>query len=316
MKTTNQSEKVVQARVLVTGAGGFVGSNLCRHLLEEGYEVFGLTRGSQEKVEFLKSNKKFKAIKGDLLNHEEILEIIKKIRPEGVFHVAALHSPKPIDSPFPFFEANVQGTANLLEACRQAGVDKFVHSSSMSVYGLERKYLPVDEKHPTAPYDFYSLTKLMGEDLCRFYAQNFDINIIILRYVGIYGPRRDWGALTNFVESALQNKTLNILNNISWDIISARDAAQANIQAFKKANELGSEIINIGSGREINIKDLASKIIEACNSQSKIELAPDLPASPSAHFYFDINKARELLGFEPGSFDEGLLEYIREMKKL
>ena len=310
----NKKSKSKKGNVLVTGAAGFLGSHVCDALLEKGYTVFGLSCGSEEKIRHLKDNKKFTFINEDIANFEKVLAIFKKIKIEGVFHVAALHSPVPIDSPFPFFESNVKGTLNVLEACRLQGIKKFIYSSSMSVYGKNVEYLPVDEKHPVAPYDFYSLTKLMGEKFCHLYAEQYKLEVVILRYVGIYGSRRDWGAFANFVGNATNNKPLKILRNISWDVVYVKDVAHANISAFELAGKIGFDIINIGTGKEVNIKELTRLIVKMSGSQSKIEFADNLPLTPSSHFYYDVTKAKRILRFTARPIEEALLEYMGEVK--
>jgi UDP-glucose 4-epimerase len=303
-------------KVLVTGASGFLGSHLCEGLLGRGYEVFALIYGSKRKIKHLEDNVFFHTREVNITNFKKIIEIFDEIKPEGVFHVAALHSPNPPDDPFPFFEANIKGTLNILEACRKNNIKKIIYSSSMSVYGLNRKYLPVDEKHPVDPYDFYSITKSMGEEWCKFYSKEHNQRIIILRYVGIFGPRRDWGAITNFVKSAIAGRPLRIFNNINWDIIYVEDVSKANNYAFEKLGDLNFEIINIGSGREFNIKEVALQIKKLTKSNSKIEFAKNLDDKAAPHFYFNITKAKKLLGFEPTPLVEGLKKYINYEKGL
>lgn len=299
--------------VLVTGATGFIGSHLCDTLIKRDYKVIGLVFGDEKKIEHFKESKKIKLIRGDITDFNGILKIFKKYKPKGVFHTAAvLPSGEENDNPFPFFEVNVKGTLNLLEACRLANVKKFIYSSSMSVYGEEIKYLPVDEKHPINPFDFYGLSKWQGEELAKFYARKFDLNVIILRYVGVFGPRREKGAVAEFIKNAIKNRTLRILSNTSWDIVYVEDVVKANIRALEKASKLKFEIINIGSGKEIKVRDLARQIIKITGSKSKIKYNKVLP---SFRFYSKITKAKKLLDFKPLQLDKGLVRYIEEIKK-
>jgi len=313
MKDRQRNKKAGRERVLVTGSAGFIGSHLCQALVENGFETFGLYHQNKKKVKYLEKRKNFRLIKGEINDFKNILQIFEKVRPQGVFHAAALHSPVLIDNPFPFFRANVQGTLNLLEACRLQKIKRFIYSSSMSVYGKNIKSLPVTEKHLVNPHDFYSLTKYLGEELCKFYSKKYNLNIIMLRYVGVYGPRREWGAVANFVNNAVNNKILRILNNINWDIIYVKDVAKANINAFKKAEELKFQIINIGSGKQINIKELGRRIIKISKSRSELRFSKKLPSTPTSCFYYDIAKAKKLLNFKPTLLERGLKEYIEEI---
>jgi UDP-glucose 4-epimerase len=305
--------KSVPKIVLVTGANGFIGSHLCDTLIKKDYKVIGLVFGDEKIIKHFKENKKIKLIRGDLTDFKGILKIFKKYKPKGVFHTAAvLPSSEEENNPFPFFEVNIKGTLNLLEACRLINTERFIYSSSMSIYGRKIKYLPIDEKHPISPFNFYGLSKWQGEELAKFYNRKYNINIIILRYAGVYGSRKEKGVVAKFIKNAIRNKPLRILTNTSWDIIYVKDVVKANIWAFEKANKLKFQIINIGSGKEINIKDLAKRIIEIVASKSKIKYNKVLP---SFRFYFNIAKAKKLLGFKPLPPDRGLFQYIREIKK-
>ncbi|MBL7124608.1 MAG: NAD-dependent epimerase/dehydratase family protein [Dehalococcoidales bacterium] len=295
-------------RVLVTGAGGFLPSHLCDGLVERGYEVIGLFHTSQKRIKHLKNNKNFQAIKGDITNYDEILESLKANPVDGIFHTAALHTPKEISSPFPYFEPNVRGTLDLLEACHSQNIKRVIYTSSMGVYGRAPKYLPVDEKHPVSPFDFYSLTKLQGEMLCELYASKYGFNVIILRCSGIFGPRREWGGVANFVKGAIQNKPPIVLSDIKWDTIYVKDAVSAHISAFENIDKFQFEVFNIGRGEEISTLDLANLIVSISASTAKPEFSGD---SRPFRFYFDITKARELLNFAPCPIEESLTEYIK-----
>lgn len=296
--------------VLVTGASGFIGSHICEYLLKKGCIVYGTYLKNKKDIAFLMKQKSFKGVPLDLLDFASVHTFLKKIKPVGVFHAAALHSPYPIDSPFPFFNANGISTLSLLEACRLNGIKKFIHSSSMSVYGTHVDSLPVTEEQPATPYDFYSLSKKIAEDMCYFYGITYKMHVVILRYVGTFGPRRKWGAVNNFIDNALQNKQFNIRTNINWDIISVSDVAKANYRAFLQVKKEGCLICNIGSGKEINIVDLAKKIRKFSQSNSKIDIQYQSNSSPY-HFFVDIKKAKKVLQFIPSDVDKGLLDNIR-----
>lgn len=301
-------------RLLVTGASGFIGSHIAEYLLNKGFIVYGAYHSRRDGIKFLKSNKNFIPLRLDLTEYEKVKIAFKKIKPDCVFHAAALHSPRPIDSPHPFFNANVASTLNVLEACRFNKINKIINSSSMSVYGTKVKRMPVGEQQPADVYDFYSLSKKLAEDLCAFYSKKFQLKIIVFRYVGVFGPRRSWGAVYNFTENALAGHPLIINGNVEWDIIPAGDVARANYQAYLKADQLNYSVINIGRGKTINIFDLAKKICTYSDSKSRIDIK--FKAGKAYRFYVKNKKAEKLLGFKPSDFNRELRRYIKSMASL
>lgn len=291
-------------KVLVTGAAGFVGSHICEQLLKEGYDVVGLFFGNKQAVGHLEKNKNFYPVSADIRNFQDVFTILKEHNPQGIFHTAALLPDwKGSDDPFDFFEVNVRGTFNLLESCRLLDINKFIYSSTTSAYGRDKNCFWPDEKSPTNPSDFYEFTKIEGENLCRLYHQKYGIKIIALRYAGIFGPGKNKGAVANFVKNALAGKPLEILSDISWNIVFVGDVVKANILAFEKLDELDFEIINIGSNKEINIKELARKIIKISGSKSKLEIRK---GAPQFCLSVNVNKAKKILKFKPLSVDESL----------
>lgn len=303
---------IQEQKVLVTGVTGLIGSHLAEQLLSEGYEVVGLGYDRGENVEHLHKNKNFEYLKVDIANYENLLGIFQKHRPQGVFHTAAFLPRENQENPFPFFETNTKGTLNILEICRALQVEKLIYSSSMSVYGKEIQSLPVLETQEVKPSDFYSLSKFQGEELCKLYAEQFSLQITVLRYAGVYGLRRLDGVVYGFAHNALNNKPLQILSNTSWDIVYVKDVVAANILAFRKVENLSFEVFNIGNGKEIHIKDLAQKVAELAGSTS--EIVEESNAS-SFRFFYDISKARRMLGFNPRSLEKGLQEYIAALSK-
>ncbi len=297
----------------MTGAAGFIGLHLCKALIKMGYEVVAVDLGGEDRIGPLAKSRNFTWVKGDVTNFDKILEILKKYKPEGLFHMAAALPPQSgQEDPFLFFNVNVLGTLNVLEACRLAGVKKIVCSSSMSVYGRDLKYLPVDEKCPENSSTFYGLSKLQGEEIAAVYARKYGLKIICLRYGVLYGPGRNRGGAAAFMKNALSGATLRIFENSSWDFVWSEDIIKADIAAFEKIDKLKFQIINVGSGQETNLNDLAKKIVKMTGSKSKIEFCRKRPAH---RFFTDIKKAERLLSFRPTPLETGLSEYIKFFKK-
>jgi len=304
--------KQKEKKVLVTGASGFVGSYLCEELLERGYNVVGLVYGEKKNVAHLANNKNFKIIEGDITDFKKIFKILKNSNPKVIFHTAALIPNGPKENPCTLFKVNVVGTVNLLESCRILGIKNIIYSSSMSVYGKDLKRLPAKEDSNPIPSTFYGLSKWSGEECANIYSNIYKLNVIILRYTGIYGLGKNEGAVYNFFKTAISNKPLEILSDTSWDIVYVKDVVLANIKAYKSIKKIKSETINIGSGEEINIKYLARKIIKISGSKSVIKIKKTLP---HLHFYADINKAKRLLGFKATRLNAGLKDYFQKLKE-
>ena len=295
-------------KLLITGATGFVGSNVVETALGNNHEVIGLTHsGKVENLSHL-TGKKLVLEKVDLNNYDSVFGVIKKHSPDVILHIAAVHPQKPLDSPYECFDSNIKGTVNLLEAARNNNIKKVVYMSSMSVYGNALK-LPVDENHPTNPTTFYGCSKLAAELYCKLYADTYGFKMIVLRCSGVYGQHRKWGAVTNFVKNVVNNIPPKVNSDISWDIVYVKDVANAFMSAVQQMDKIKFEIINIGSGTEVNIKDLVKMIINL--SDSKIEPEFNITSLNSFRFYFNIEKAKSILNYQPTSLEKGLSEYIK-----
>lgn len=300
--------------VFITGAGGFLGSHLCDAFLKEGYTVFGAIRGDDTRIKHLLGHTDFKAVTVDFTNEREITEALVAVSPDALVHAGALNPKEPLASPLPYLEANERGTLLVLEAARKARVRKFVYISSMSVYDKARLTLPVSEAHPVLPNDFYSATKYAGELWSRLYSEQFGLHVAILRCSGIYGPRRYFGSVYNFITSALARTPLTIERPIGWDLVSVKDVATAVVQSLHVLDRRAFDVFNIGSGVLTNIEDLAKLIIRESDSRSEIVYSPGFKKKTPSQFYFDISKAREHLDFKPTALQDGIRDYITSLK--
>lgn len=297
-------------KLLVTGASGFVGSHLCERLLADNHEVWGISRLTETaRLADIQNKQNLHLLRCDIANFKEVRGIFSKNKFDAIFHTAACLFAQPTDDPFPYFEVNVKGTLNILQAAYlDKSASKIIYSSSMNVYGVA-KYLPVDEHHSTEPVNVYGLTKLMGESFCALYARLYKFKTVILRYSGIFGPRRRGGAIYNIITKALRNEPPVIFSNGSdiWDTLHVKDVAAANLLALANVEALGFEIFNIGMGKGINVGHIANQIVNLVGSTARPNFgtAPVLPA-----FYYDISKSRNMLGFNPAPFTERLREYV------
>jgi UDP-glucose 4-epimerase len=297
--------------ILVTGATGFMGSHLCRELIQRGYTVFGLSHsGRIQNINSLLNQKEFHLQRGDIRDVNTLSEIIKVNNIKVIFHLAAqLPQGEDLNNPFLCFDINARGTLNLLNAAYLNGVDKFIYASTMSVYSEPPKYLPVDETHPVQPSTIYGVSKLEGELYCNVYSKA--MNIVVLRYGGAYGngqPKRN--AIATFINQALNNMPITIYGDGTQtsEFVYVKDVVQGTLLALEK-NKTG--IYNIGSGEEMRVRDLAKRIINFTDSKSEIVLV-DKDTDRPFRFVLDITKARKDLGYSPQSVDESLSMCISE----
>ena len=305
--------------VLVTGATGFIGSHLCEEFVKKGLKVTGLSHMKNTK-EFMLSHralehKNFQIINCDIMEKKGLMDTIRKIQPiDCVFHLAGQTYNRKSEGSI-YFQTNFIGTLNILECCRIFNIRKFIFSSSIAVYGLSAgqflpQYVPVDEMHEAKPYEFYDLSKYYAEQLCKFYSDRFGISCIVLRYSRVFGPDMKGGIIATAIINALSNATIQISGDISTDFVFIEDIVKANTASFEKLTD-GFQIFNIGSGQEITLYDLCSKIIAITKSLSKIHIFEE----KKSRFSLDISKARKLLSYEPTQIEQGLIECVNHFKK-
>jgi UDP-glucose 4-epimerase len=298
-------------KILITGATGFIGSHICNGLVDAGHDVVGVSRDKKGPVKYIPwtCDISKEAHVDQLFNATPLFD--------AVIHTAAYHPHTPSANPAALIATNVTGTANLMEAAMKHDVDTFIHSSSMSIYGTP-KYLPVDEIHPCRPEgsNLYPATKLMADLVLANYVLNSSMRIVSLRYSGVFGQDRGWGAIHNFIQNVLDDKQPEIYSSGDdiWDTIHVSDVIKATILALESEDATG--YFNIGRGEGTNIKDIAEKIIELSGNQELVEKGPKLGTEPSGlKFVYDISKSRSELGYEPTPIEEGLTEYIEYEQK-
>ena len=301
--------------ILVTGATGFIGSNLCRALLKINHEVFALSHSERtESVAPLLSHNHFHLLSGDIRSLPEMREIMESNKIDAVIHLAAYvtYGSHEASDNLTHLENNIKGTLVILQSCVTAGISKVIYASSRDVYGMP-EYLPIDENHPTKPLTFYSLTKLQGESYCQFYAQNYNLHVAVLRYAGVYGPGKNRGLVHNAIRAVLRDQLPQIASdgNQTRDFVYVDDVVDATIKALDILGKTKFDIFNIGSGEEISANELLSKIIQI--SGAHIDFGYVL-ASSDDRFILDITKARRVLGYQPGSIDDGLGKFMQIIK--
>ncbi|MCK4792347.1 MAG: NAD-dependent epimerase/dehydratase family protein [Desulfobacteraceae bacterium] len=298
-------------KVLVTGATGFIGSQLCRGLIHRGYDVLAVSRfGRTHNVESLLSRPGFQLQKGDIRDADWLCSLVKENRIRVVCHLAAqLPEENNLENPHVGFDVNARGTLNVLNAAYLGGVEKFIYASSMSVYSEPARYLPVDESHPVQPSTVYGVSKLTGELCCNPYSGV--MSVVVLRYSGVYGMgERQSNAIPTFIKQALEGKPITIHGDGTQtsDYASVDDVVPGTIAALEK-NEPG--VYNIGSGEEVSVNDLAKITINYVNPRLETVLTGEVTERPF-RFVLDIEKARKTFGYSPRSLDYGICAYLEK----
>jgi len=265
-------------KFLLIGGAGFIGSHTAELLIKEDIKELliydNFTRGKIENLKNVIDDKRVKIfdLAGDICQPDLLDKSMEGI--DGVFHYAALWLLHCRDYPASAFKTNIEGTFNVINSCIKHNVKKFVFSSSASVYG-DAVFEPMTEEHPLNNKNFYGATKICGEAIINAYHHRYNMPYVGLRYMNVYGPRQDTkGAYVAVILKILQNIKNNIEPTIygdgsqSYDFISVRDCAKANICAMKSNQNNG--FYNVATGKKTSLLDLTKKILNLKKSNLQI----------------------------------------------
>ncbi len=255
----------------------------------------------------------FRLVVGDLRDWEKLKEIFAEGRIDQVVHLAARAGVRPsIRDPLLYAEVNIRGTLNLLEACRQFGVKKFLFASSSSVYGNNPKTPFAEDDLVDNPISPYAATKKAGELICYTYHHLYDFDIACLRYFTVYGPRqRPEMAIHYFSRLIYEGRKVPIFGdgNSRRDYTYITDALQATMAALKR--EHGYEIYNIGESRTVSLIELVKSLEKRLGKKATLEFLPPQPGDVVITFA-DIRKAQKMLNYSPQTnIEEGLDLFVR-----
>lgn len=308
---------------LVTGAAGFIGSNLCEAILRMGYRVRGLddlSTGKQQNVDMFLENTRYEFIKGDIKDLETCMAACEGV--DYVLNQAAWGSvPRSIEMPLFYSANNIQGTLNMLEAARQKGVKKFVYASSSSVYGDE-PVLPKKEGREGNLLSPYAVTKRCDEEWAKQYTRHYGLDTYGMRYFNVFGRRQDpngayAAVIPKFLKQLLNGETptINGDGKQSRDFTYIENVIEANLKACLASHEAAGEAYNIAYGGREYLIDIYYGLTKALGVDIKPNFGPDR-AGDIKHSNADISKAKKLLGYDPDwSFEKGIAAAIEWYKE-
>ena len=311
-------------QVLVTGAGGFIGSHLVDELLHKGADVtafvhynarndWGMLEGRDND-----KNPNLKVIAGDVTDSLFVKKAVSE--KEFVFHLAALIGiPYSYVAPESYINTNIRGTLNIMQSCLDAGVNRVMHTSTSEVYGTAQ-YTPIDEKHPLQGQSPYSASKIGADKISESFYCSFGLPVTTIRPFNTFGPRQSTRAvIPTIITQALMSNYVK-LGSVTpvRDLTYVADTVQGFIK-FAESKKTVGKTVNTGSGRGVTIGDLADIIIKQVNPKAKIiceqeRIRPD--KSEVMQLLCDNRLAKDLAGWEPKySLEKGLSLTIDWMKE-
>jgi dTDP-glucose 4,6-dehydratase len=306
--------------VLVTGAGGFIGSHLVEELVERGARVRAFVRyNSRGDWGFIGAlapqvQERVEVVAGDLRDANAVADAIRGAA--TVFHLGAMVSiPYSYVHPREVAETNVLGTLNVLAAARDLGVERVVHTSTSEVYGTAQ-YVPIDEKHPLVGQSPYSASKIGADQLAESFYRSYDLPVAIARPFNTYGPRQSARAvIPTIISQAIAGERIFIgARHPTRDLNFVRDTVRGFVQVAECDAAVG-QVVNLGCGRETSVGDLVDLIVKLVGRRVEVtfdatRVRPD--RSEVGRLVADNKRARELLGWAPQTdLEEGLRRTIQ-----
>lgn len=314
---------------LITGGAGFIGSRLIEELLKQGNKVIAIdnfcdfydTKIKENNIKELVKNKNFKIYRKDIRDRQALKEIFDENDIDIVMHLAAMAGVRPsIENPVLYQEVNCMGTQNILEEMKAHNVKKLVMASSSSVYG-NCKEVPFKEDmivdYAISPY---AATKKANEVMTHVYHKLFDMNVIMLRFFTVYGPKqRPDLAINKFTRLMLDGKKIPMFGDgtTSRDYTFIDDIVDGIIKScnYVLENKNVYEILNLGNSSPVSLKEMIETIGQALGIEPDIEQLPMQPGDVE-RTYADISKAKNLIGYEPKTtFKDGIKKFVNWYKE-
>lgn len=289
------------AKILITGAAGFIGSSLARAALAEGAEVVGLddlSYGKRDNVDGLPMDFR----EASILDPEALRDACRGV--DYVFHEAAVASvPKSVEDPLGTNDINLNGTLQVLEAARHAGVKRVMYAASSAAYGNAPEQ-PKRETMLPEPVSAYAVQKVAGEHYLASYARTYGLETVSLRYFNIFGPRQDptsqySGVLARFISMMMRGETPTIFGDglTSRDFTYIDNVVSANLLAAKAPASVSGRVFNVATGRRVTLLDAFEAIKQITGYQGGVNFQPERNGDVK-HSLADISLSRDKLGYE------------------
>lgn len=309
--------------VLVTGAGGFIGSHLTERLVQCGARVRALTHynalGSWGWLDHSPVKNDIEVVAGDVCDRDSMRHVMKDM--DTVFHLAALIGiPYSYTAPLSYIRTNIEGTHNVMQAARELELHCVVHTSTSEVYGTARR-VPIDEEHPLQAQSPYSASKIGADKVAEAFHRSFGVPVVTVRPFNTYGPRQSPRAvIPTIISQCLARPEVLRLGNVTptRDLTYVADTVDGFLAAGACSEALG-RTVNLGSGREISIAELARLIgrLTGCDVAIDTDAQRVRPKNSEVErLLADVTLARELIGWASTvSLEEGLgltIEWMRE----
>lgn len=325
MTTSSAASSLAGKKVLITGAAGFIGSHVCEAAVAAGAKVRAVIhyngRGDQGHLARLDDivRRELEIVPSDVRDRTAMRKAVEGC--DVVLHLAALIGiPYSYQAPQSYVDVNLTGTLNILEACRDVGVARLVHTSTSETYGTAQ-YVPIDEKHPLHAQSPYAATKVAADQLAYSYYASFQTPVVIVRPFNTYGPRQSMRAvIPTIIAQALAGDRLK-LGSLApvRDFLFVKDTARGFLAAATAGEAVLGEVLNLGTGVGVTIGEVVDRVGRRLNKKLNVETQDDRlrpEKSEVLQLLCSAEKAKRLTGWTPTvDLDAGLGETIAWIEK-
>jgi len=295
-------------KILVTGGAGFIGASLTRKLLRVNYNVNLILKESSDLWRIKDILNKVKVYHVDLLNKKRLAEIVSKINPNFIIHLATYNDYRKQASVEEMVDINIKGALNLLLASKNIDYELFINTGSSSEYGIKNK--PMNEKDCLEPISFYAATKASTTFLCKIFAKEYNKLIVTLRPFSVYGPYEEKTRfIPTIIKAIIENKPINLTpGKQRRDFIYIQDVVDIYIKTMLCGKKLSGQILNMGTGIEYTNDEVVRTLFRIAGKKTKINKG----AFPkriwdTSHWVAGITRTKRLLNWSPSfTLEEGL----------